>query len=467
MQPWSTWKDQSDAIRRACSRAGCTVLSIEPKPTSFGVYVQARITCPTTWSAATLLALIAEADAQTAGARAYALELRAGATDGDFVQKVFDRGRRLRFVREPGEVFTSPSYTLSVNAGDCDDHARTTYAVLRAGGVPARIVFLHKGPGGDPSHAVTQAFVNGAWTWLETTLAANFGESPMAAASRLGIGRTRTDIADHATVINLRTLQRTSAMLGALASALICVGPLTMGDASAMFTPTQIATYEKAANTSDLSGQFMVDVSAMAARLRTIGANVSGEDLLAVWNGESGISPKARNPAGAGAYGLNQLYGAPMLAAVGWAGTVDDYLSLSAEAQLPCVERYYLKYGPKGSGWRRIDGARGLYAINGWPTAVAMGADTRDDNAILGTKGKRDYYPEFDTAGAGVNTPSQIDAWIARAQKNGGARWIEARARFWIEAGDTPPTRSVFRVAGVGVGAAAAIALGAWLAWES
>ena len=463
MQPWSSWQDQKAAIERSAARAGCKVFSIAPKETSVGTYVQARLGCSDPWDAASLLALISEEDARTAGARDFALALRAdgGATDADFVRQVFELGRRIRFVKEPGEVFASPSYTLSVNQGDCDDHARAMYAILRAGGVPARIVFLHRGLGGEPTHAVTQAYAEGAWTWLETTLPANLGESPFQAARRLGMLKNRTDIADRASTIDLRTMGRNmmSIAIGFIAAAVVA-------NPASSYTPTEIATFEKKGYTQDLSPAFFVGVVNMAARMRTLGADVTGEDLLAVWNGESGIgaSVGGKNPDGSIDRGLNQLHD---LSFVGWKDTPEAYLALSAEQQLPWVERYYMKSVRPAKNWQHIAGARGLYAINGWPGPIAMGVDPRDDGAILGVRGKSGYYSSFDDQGLGVNFPDQIDRWILKQQLGSGKRWIEARARYWLESGDQPARLSVARTVGVALGAVALVVGGVYFARES
>jgi hypothetical protein len=93
------------------------------------------------------------------------------------------------FAREEGEIFQTPRVTISQGFGDCDDHARLVAALLIAGGVPARLAFLHA-PRGGPRHVVAQALNGTAWRWLETTLPARAGEDPRAAALRLRLVRT-------------------------------------------------------------------------------------------------------------------------------------------------------------------------------------------------------------------------------------------------------------------------------------
>ncbi len=165
--------------------------------------------CPDGWGAARFLVAQAAADARTAGARVLALELRrAASSDLAFARAVFGYVRdRVQFVREPGEVFARADYTLASGGGDCDDHARVVYALLRAGGLPARLNFLFRQGDRGPRHVVAQALLPGlGWTWLETTAAANFGEHPYAAARRLGIIDARQDIASEERAMTERDL---------------------------------------------------------------------------------------------------------------------------------------------------------------------------------------------------------------------------------------------------------------------
>jgi len=91
------------------------------------------------------------------------------------------------YVREPKETFQSPTYTTRSGAGDCDDHANLLNAIARNAELVSRIVPLTK-PNGDVKHAVAQVQIDGAWTFAETTVDADFGESPLAAVRRLSLG---------------------------------------------------------------------------------------------------------------------------------------------------------------------------------------------------------------------------------------------------------------------------------------
>jgi len=194
---WQPIEDEARSLRVAAARARCRVVSLVARPSASGPVLAGRVECPDGWAAARMLVAAAAEDAKTVGARDLALELRRGAPDDEsFARRVHAYVlEHVAFVREAGEVFAAPWYTLGVGAGDCDDHARLTYAILAAGGVPARLAFLSPKGSPGPSHVVAQAGAGGAWHWLETTVAARFGEHPMAAATRLGIRLQRRDIA--------------------------------------------------------------------------------------------------------------------------------------------------------------------------------------------------------------------------------------------------------------------------------
>jgi transglutaminase-like putative cysteine protease len=440
MVPFSSPTEQANAIHRAASRARGKVVAIGVRDTSVGPYVAARLSFGDPWGAARFLVAISAEDAETPGARDLALSLGAGRPG--FVEAAFRYVQRsVVFAREAGEVFQQGSYTLAIGAGDCDDQARLLYAVLVAGGARARLVFLTRPGATGPVHVVTQACVAGAWQWLETTIAARMGEAPYAAAERLGLLRDRADIARDAVILDERTLEPTYVRKALTVAGVVAMGALATAPSRANTSDlsSALATAPSHANTSDLSSGFFRGVEAMAARARGKGADVDGSDFLAVWNGESAIRAKAsgRNADGSYDYGLNQLHDVPGLRAVGWTGTPEAYLALTAEQQLPYVEAYYNRV--IGSAWPRISGGRGLYVANGWPGALSRGLDTRDDGAILATKNDAGYYTSFDPAGSGVNTPAQVDAWIARWQAVNRTRWNEAIARLEVEGGAPAP----------------------------
>jgi hypothetical protein len=429
--PWSSVPEQRAALMRAASASGCRVIAGAPRQTSVGEYYAATLQCPDGWSGAKLLSVLTEEDSQTAGARDAALELRRGArSDRDFVRAVFDEAKSLRFDREPGETFAMGSYTRDAGGGDCDDHARFTTALLKAGGVPARIAYLHKPgarpvsakfaqPGEDPSHAVAQVMLDGQWRWLESTLDANLGEEPVSAARRLGL--LRGDLALAASTIEPHTLQPYPIM-GALS-----------------------ATVVSSANSADVTSSYLRAVAELARRLRLRGADLTGEDLLAVQYGESGVKPssygpdknhdgKPDNQDGLWDYGLIGIHGPAGLRSVGWSGTPEAFLALTAEQQLPYVERFYMK-AVLPEQWPYVHGARSLYAINAWPGYWAQRPSAfLADDYVIARAGKGAYYSDFDWDKKGYNVPTDIDRWIANVAT--GPRWNEIRDRYWAESGE-------------------------------
>jgi Transglutaminase-like superfamily/Putative peptidoglycan binding domain len=185
--------EEAAAVRRAALRARCSVDALELRDTSAGPRAVGRVTCRDGWAAARMLLALAIEDSQTPGARDVALSIRQQApSDAAFARAVHAFVKdRVRFVREAGEVFQGSAYTLTMGAGDCDDHARVVYAIARAGGLPVRMAFLHKGQG--PTHAAAQICAPSC-AWAETTVDADYGEDPIEAAKRLGLLTSRGDL---------------------------------------------------------------------------------------------------------------------------------------------------------------------------------------------------------------------------------------------------------------------------------
>jgi hypothetical protein len=197
--------DEAAAVRRASARAACHVrrVKVDCHPSAgVSACVRGQVECEDGWGAARLLLALAIEDARTPGARALAIELRAGAAnEEDFARTIHAFVlERVKFEAEGMEEFESGSYTLALGSGDCDAHFRLAYALAVAGGLPAALGILWHGPsaprGEDgPAHAVVVYGLGGQWVFGETTVAAAFGEQPNAAASRLGLTTGRTDIA--------------------------------------------------------------------------------------------------------------------------------------------------------------------------------------------------------------------------------------------------------------------------------
>lgn len=140
------------------------------------------------WGAARFLLELSRQDARRPWVQeiaAYVLR-EVGGDHERFARALQMWGQSLPFFHEVGEIFQGPALTIQ-RGGDCDCHARLIYALAAAGGLPAELAFLHRGDG--PTHVLARALVGGTWKPLETTVAAHFGEDPIAAAKRLGVVR--------------------------------------------------------------------------------------------------------------------------------------------------------------------------------------------------------------------------------------------------------------------------------------
>ncbi len=86
--------------------------------------------------------------------------------------------------------------TLGAGSGACRDFAHVTITLLRALGIPARLVAVYA-PGLDPMdfHAVTEARVGGAWEVVDATRLA-----PRSSLVRIATGRDAADTAFASTV---------------------------------------------------------------------------------------------------------------------------------------------------------------------------------------------------------------------------------------------------------------------------
>lgn len=154
------------------------------------------------WAAARLLLKLSKEDAADPIVREWSLAiLQATAQDiGEessgptlspelrdaFARAIHDNVQsQIKFVHEPKETFQSARTTMALGAGDCDDHARLVYALARAGGLKADLLFLEEDD--QPVHVVACLEDSSGMRWAETTLGAMFGEHPLAALDRLGV----------------------------------------------------------------------------------------------------------------------------------------------------------------------------------------------------------------------------------------------------------------------------------------
>jgi transglutaminase superfamily protein len=186
----------------AAEQAGLSVESIEWVPAAGGrMTLAARFSFTDPWAAARLLATLAEQDAADPFVRAWALDIlractgRKGLTLSgpnmppdlrDYYARCVHGNvqAQIKFLPEPRETFQSARETIEAGAGDCDDHARLVHALMRAGGLHSRLHFFAKDK--QPVHVTDKVRLsNGAYSWAETTIPAEFGEEPFAAYRRL------------------------------------------------------------------------------------------------------------------------------------------------------------------------------------------------------------------------------------------------------------------------------------------
>lgn len=186
--------------------------------------------------------------------------------------------------------------------------------------------------------------------------------------------------------------------------------------------------------TSRLSNLFFQRVNELAAYMRSRGATVTGEDILAVFVAESGVNPAIANSIGC--LGLNQI--CPTLTPkhdpervsglrkVGFQGSRTEYLALPAEQQLQYVKAFF----DNVNAYRAIRNYGSLYLANFSPAFLG-----KPDGFVMYRDPKRGGTGPMDhayTANAGVDTGNKgyIEvADMARFVKNTLLR----RKAFWDE----------------------------------
>jgi hypothetical protein len=502
-----TWRSTPDeewrTLQIAAVRAGCVVRSLGIRQTAFGPRVVGEVDCPDGWGAARMLLAAAIEDARSPGARDLALRLRREApTDAEYARAVHRFIKdRVRFVREHGEVFTAPGYTLAAGAGDCDDHARAAIALALAGGIGAQLGLLHNGDG--PAHAAPVLCVDGRCNWAETTVDAAFGEHPLRAAERLGLLKSRSDIAKEVVIMTEKNLapvpadfvmKNPPAQVALDADALVKLGYLAAlpGDpadptnvdfrtallafqvaagvtADGLIGPQSRAAILKALPTDHfeaeyarsigdatgttasgdpgpaLSQSFFQGVVQMANDFRGKGAKITGLDFLAVWMGESGVNPhlKGHHPydaeTGPLSFGGLNMMGSAERKNVGFPGaTLSEWVALSEDEQLPFVRRFYELNVASFCG--------GNYACLSSGTALelmnflpAYMQHASDPTFVLAKSGSKVYdaNPGFDVDKKGAIVVADLTRWTQRNAQ--GARWNNLAAQMRA-AGDAPPS---------------------------
>lgn len=456
-----------------------------------------------------------------------AAELRASSpTDDEFAQAIHALIlSRVRFEREAQEEFQTGAFTLARGAGDCDDHFRLAYGLATAGGLPSALVVLHRGAEAPadaqgPAHAVAAFLLGGGWVFAETTVAAELGENPNAAAVRLGLTSARSDIAKEVTIMTEKDLaplpehfrdRNDPAQIRRDAAALQRLGFLSraapvaaMGDAADPTFRRAVAEYQRGRglvvdgligpttrltiarelgadgattigdpvgapvtvvhHSADVPDSFLHAVHAFSARMRKRGATARAVDWLMVWNAESGVSNVA-NRAGHPYYGLNQM-GLAEQKAVGFRGTSDDWLELSLADQLaPYVERFYVGNaaafgGGAGSACYRDVGS--IYLANLAPAHLKHANEPGFVLYAAPSAAYRANASAFDTERKGSIMVRDLVPFVSRQAAN--ARWRELQARSKAIAFEPPPSSGgIARLAGVAVFLASAAGLTYWV----
>lgn len=495
-------------MRRAALRGGCAVRSLGVAKTLAGLRAVGEVDCPDGWAAARMLLALAVEDAQTPGARAIAARLRRGApSDRAFAEAVQRYVRaRVKFAREPGEIFQGTDVTLTQGFGDCDDHARAVYAIATAGGLPALMSLLHAGS--DPTHAVAKLCPDNVCTWAETTVSSRLGEHPYAAAERLGLLKNRSDLArevvdmsesdlkpvppgyaaanpPETTTKTAEALQR----LGYLAhdAPLPCdprdpvfraavlafqlarsiepdglTGPVTRAEVGHAIGELDGAAPAPTHLSAHLSRGFFQKVIAMTERFNAKGASLRPDNFLSVWLFESGIRPAQGNALNAPYFGINMM-GREELKHVGFPGSPSEYMALSAEDQLPYVERFYdLNVRSFGKGnYAILNSVGALYLMNFLPALISHAGEesyvlafrAKDAPAVTAPEAdwraymKRGHYPEgektmwyawnrgLDFDRKGFIEVVDLTKAVGHGQRNAGAYWLEVRRRLFAEPG--------------------------------
>ena len=185
--------------------------------------------------------------------------------------------------------------------------------------------------------------------------------------------------------------------------------------------------------TAHLSDAFFRAIDNLALDFRSKGAGVVGEDFLGVLNAESGVGPQAKNRL-SGCAGMNQICptlkndSLSGLKGVGWTGSREEYLALSAEQQLPFVARWFTS---AASGkFPALTNMGRLYLLN-----IAPAHATKADDFPIYVKGRDgDAYTfnaSLDQEGKGFISVRDCDKFVHRSLAGGpkGSRPFE----YWSE----------------------------------
>ena len=169
--------------------------------------------------------------------------------------------------------------------------------------------------------------------------------------------------------------------------------------------------------TKDLSDKFFEDLRGIAERLQT-----DGLVLLSVMMSEAGVSAQAHNPNG-DASGLIQFMPAT-LARLGWTKSHAEFRKLTADAQLPYVEKYFAPHA--GS----LQTVAQCYVATFLPALLPY---AKDPNYVLCAKSGQlgwayDANTVFDSNKDGKIQVKELEQAVCRNCV--GPRWEQVKARF-------------------------------------
>jgi Transglutaminase-like superfamily len=354
---------QASDLQRVARESGSTLVSaVVQNGRLVGVFNVPDVNDGQPFAAAMLLEALASDDVRV-GAGASASLVAQAKQNGPCWLHAWVKAN-VRFEHEETETFQSALATIEDGYGDCDDSERVMVVIARECGWPARFVYFCQD--GQPAHVSVQvcdpAPPGGGgpmWVWAETTIEARYGEDPIVAAQRLGI--FRDDIDGTPYVLVGGQPKALPAGVGELDSPVSC--PLT--------PITSLQGLGSMTIPSNIGSGFAADLISYS---QGIGADPL--DVLKLLISESGLSPSAFNTrgfsSGQGAAGINQL------APVNWSYfqnqgySVQQYLALTADQQLPIAFAYFQAV-MQGHGLSSISG-RDLYWLNYLPATYSPGS---------------------------------------------------------------------------------------------
>lgn len=183
------WGPDPTTLTQIARRSGCVVELAQTLHDGTRAY---ELSCPSHAAKVQLLANLAEYDSKDPEIIRLSEKLAAlGNGDQERIAAIVHAFVRdgVAHTLEPREKFQPTGRTLALGIADCDDSARAIYALAKGAGLRPGLLTL----GDPPRHVAAAVQLGGVWRWMDASLAANFGEHPIAAAKRLGI-KVRQDL---------------------------------------------------------------------------------------------------------------------------------------------------------------------------------------------------------------------------------------------------------------------------------